>query len=352
MISAIVCLSIAALPLDDRVVNALLTHRASRDLPGVSAAVVRDDGLAWAGAVGVADLETGSPLSADTPLYAGSLSKVFTAVLALNMVEGGELALDSRPAFRSAADRATVHTLLTHTSGLPREGDFDYWFSGEFPGRDELMAYLGDVALRSQPGDRQRYSNIGYATLGLMLERRTRKSFVQLLQERVLTPLDLSASGAPGPVAGLARGYTPPDRTLPGGDRKFAGVGAPAGDRRLREYHDAGAMTPAFGVYSSARDLGVLALFLLGTGGEDILSIDMRQRMLSRQVSDRGLGLGVEVVDGHTVARHSGWFAAHRSHLLLDAEAGIAVVVMTNSDDGAPGILAESLLGIARAAGP
>ena len=84
--------------------------------------------------------------------------------------------------------------------------------------------------------------------------------------------------------------------------------------------------------------------------GDDVLSTEMRQRMLSRQGSDRGFGLGVEELDGHTVARHSGWFAAHRSHLLLDAEAGIAVVVMANSDDGAPRLLAESLLRIARTA--
>ena len=106
-------------------------------------------------------------------------------------------------------------------------------------------------------------------------------------------------------------------------------------------------MTPAFGIYTSARDLGRLARFLLGHGGEDVLSPAMRRRMLTRQPSGWGLGLGIERRNGRTIARHSGWFAAHRSYLLLDADAGVAVAVLTNSDDGQPAALAETLYDLA-----
>jgi CubicO group peptidase (beta-lactamase class C family) len=109
-------------------------------------------------------------------------------------------------------------------------------------------------------------------------------------------------------------------------------------------YHNARAMSPAFGAYSSARDLGNLARFLLGHEGEDVLSQAMRSRMHERQASGWGLGLKIRRLAGRKVTRHDGWFAAHRTHLLLDVENGMGVVVMANSDNATPGLIADALL--------
>ena len=108
-------------------------------------------------------------------------------------------------------------------------------------------------------------------------------------------------------------------------------------------YHDAKAMTPAFGIYASASDMGRLARFLLGYGGNDVLSQDMRARMRQKQASGWGLGLKIQKYKGHSVARHDGWFAAHKSHIILDVRDGIAVIVMTNSDNATPKDIAEAL---------
>jgi CubicO group peptidase (beta-lactamase class C family) len=102
-------------------------------------------------------------------------------------------------------------------------------------------------------------------------------------------------------------------------------------------------MTPAFGIYASASDLGRFARFLLGYGGDDVLSKHMRARMRERQASGWGLGLKIQRYAGHTVARHDGWFAAHRSHLLLDARDDLAVIVLTNGDNASPQDIAEAL---------
>ena len=69
----------------------------------------------------------------------------------------------------------------------------------------------------------------------------------------------------------------------------------------------------------------------------------MRARMRDRQASGWGLGLKIQRYKGHAVARHDGWFAAHRSHLILDVRDGIAVIVMTNSDNANPTKIAEAL---------
>ena len=127
--------------------------RADQEVPGVSVVVAREDKIIFAGASGVADLETGRKMTPDTILYAGSLSKILTAVLTLQLVEQGELSLDdvvvgiAEESSQSHGDILVSH-LLTHSSGLGREGDFEYWFNADFPDDAALTDYLGDTELR------------------------------------------------------------------------------------------------------------------------------------------------------------------------------------------------------------
>ncbi len=346
-------LAVAALIITPPDFQALLDHElATQDTPGISAVISRGDDILFAGGSGVSDLESNEAIDAGTVFYAGSVSKVFTAVLALQLVERGDMSLTTRVATLridpSSADAVTAEQLLTHASGLQREGDFGYWWSGEFPTRKQLSDYLGRAEMRSEPGSALHYSNIGYATLGLMLEQMSERPFATLLQEMLASPLGLEATGVPGPPSTIAAGYTPTNRIVPSRERPFAGVGRQVGHRHVREYHDAAAMSPAFGIYTSANDLGLFARFLLSSEESSVLSVAMRERMRTRQPSGWGLGLKLGQLDGDRVARHDGWFAAHRCHLLLDAARRISVVVFTNSDGGAPSAIAENLYRAAR----
>jgi len=323
--------------------------RLDQEIPGVSVVVTHEDEVIFAGGSGVADLETARPMTPDTILYAGSLSKIFTGVLTLKLAEEGRLALDDAVAGIGEApgreySGVTVRHLLTHSSGLDREGNFGYWFNAEFPDRQALTLYLSETRLRSEPGTSFRYSNTGYAALGAVAERASSQSYDDALRDRVLQPLGLDSSGSPGPITDIAVGYSPINRVIPSAERPFAGLGRQVGDRFVREYHDARAMTPAFGIFTTANDLSRLARFLLGFGENAVLSDAMRAQMLTSQDSGWGLGIKLDRLKGRPVARHSGWFAAHKSHLLLDLQSGIAVVVMANADSAAPARIAEALI--------
>jgi CubicO group peptidase (beta-lactamase class C family) len=319
--------------------------RIEQDVPGVSAVVTRGSDVLFAGGSGVADIETGEDMTPDTLMYSGSLSKIFTATLALNLVDNDMLSLDQAvDSITGGQAEVTIAHLLTHSSGLVREGNFGYWFSGEFPDRVGLTTFLGDTVLRTLPGETVRYSNIGFATLGLAIEEAAGSSYHDALRQRVLIPLGMERSGSPGPAEDIAPGYTPAGRIIPSAERPFAGVGRAVGDRHLREYHDAAAMTPAFGIYSTANDLGRLARFLLGFGGDGVLPPDLRTLMLEPQASQRTYGLGSERYQGRRLARHGGWFAAHKSHILIDLDAEVGVVVLANSDNADPDAMAKALL--------
>jgi D-alanyl-D-alanine carboxypeptidase len=323
--------------------------RIEQEVPGVSAVVTRKGEVIFAGASGVADLETGRKMTPDTVLYAGSLTKILTAVLTLQLVEKGELSLDDVvPGIAIESSKQNVNIkvehLLTHASGLKREGDFNYWFNADFPDEGALAKYLAATDLRSAPGDSVSYSNIGYAALGPVIARASGQSYDDALRDDVFKPLGMDSSGTLEPGNQLSAGYSPVNRVIPSEERPFAGLGRYVGSRRIREYHNAKAMTPAFGAYTSSYDLSRLARMLLGYGGDDILSADMRSRLLPTEAGVRELGIRLARYKGRPVARHGGWFAAHRTHLLLDLSSGIAVVVMANSDSASPDSIAEALL--------
>ena len=176
----------------------------------------------------------------------------------------------------------------------------------------------------------------------LVIGRSVAQPFDETLHERLLEPLGMRSSGTTAPVEGMASGYAPPGRVLPSDERPFAGVGALIGDRHMRMYHDAAAMAPAFGIYSTARDMGRLAQFFIEDESDDILSASMRSLMHERHSGNRGLGLSLATINGRPVVRDDGWFAAHRAHLLHGDKAGIAVVVLANGDNASPRNIAES----------
>ena len=148
----LVVLSINVAPATDidTVIDEALRQQST---PGVSAVVIRDHQVIYSAGRGVADIKTGRPMTDETAMYVGSLSKILTAMLTLIQVERGALALtdtlDRQPPI-------TVLQLITHQSGLPREGDFGYWFSGSFPDAPTLADYLARASLHFDPGSRTR----------------------------------------------------------------------------------------------------------------------------------------------------------------------------------------------------
>ena len=110
-------------------------------------------------------------------------------------------------------------------------------------------------------------------------------------------------------------------------------------------------MTPAFGVHTNARDLGSFVALLLGDAVDGRrLSAATLTRLTTvqhrTQPSGAGwtYGLRVGQRDGHLEIRHDGWFAAHRTHMVLAPDAGVGVAIVTNADDGEPRQLAERAL--------
>lgn len=164
---------------------------------------------------GVADVRTGRPVRAGDPVRIGSITKSFTAVVALQLVAEGRLGLGDTvgrrlPGVLPYGDRITLRQLLNHTSGVPDDvatplmelfrGDpFRIWTPAE------TIGLVREQPPRFRPGAGWAYSNTDYVLIGLMIERATGETLERELERRIVRPLRLRHTSFPVRSSGLER---------------------------------------------------------------------------------------------------------------------------------------------------
>ena len=153
---------------------------------------------------GYANIEWEIPNTPDTRFRLGSITKQFTAMLILQLVEQGKIKLDGKltdylPDYRKdTGDRVTVHHLLNHTSGIPSYTGMPRFFQdvsrNPYSVEDFVKKYTsGD--LEFEPGSKFVYNNSGYFLLGAIIEKVTGKPYDQALKENILDPLGMKNTG-------------------------------------------------------------------------------------------------------------------------------------------------------------
>jgi CubicO group peptidase (beta-lactamase class C family) len=179
--------------------------------------VARGDSVVASRAYGLAVREFGVPLEVDHAFRIASLSKPFTRALVGRLAEKGALGIDDPldrwlPDFPSA-DRITLRQLLDHQAGVPSVNSLPFDEESPVPNTlDQLVDSIARLPLDFEPGSDTRYSNGGYAVLGLVLEKASGMPYERLLETEILEPLELTRTGheADGEVVPqLARGYMP-----------------------------------------------------------------------------------------------------------------------------------------------
>jgi len=183
-------------------------------------ALVAENGkVIYKGGFGMANMEWAIPNTPDTRFRLGSITKQFTAMLTLQLVEQNKIKLDGTisdylPDYRKdIGQKVTIHHLLTHTSGIPsytgQPGFFENVSRNPYK-VDEFVKKYASGDLEFEPGSKYSYNNSGYFLLGAIIERVTGKSYEQVLQENVFGPLGMKNSGydhADTIIAKRAAGY-------------------------------------------------------------------------------------------------------------------------------------------------
>ena len=151
-----------------------------------------------------AALQAAAPVGTDSRFAIASMTKSFTAVLALRLVEAGKLSLDDTLKARlpeyaaDYADRVTVRHLLQNRSGIPHYIDLPGWFDNDVKRSltpDALLRAIAALPLKFEPGTKYLYSNANYYLLGLIIEKTAGASYEAVLRAHILEPLALNDTG-------------------------------------------------------------------------------------------------------------------------------------------------------------
>ncbi len=315
-------------------------------LPGMSVAVVEDQEVIFARAYGLADLEKKVKASTETIYSICSISKLFTSVAIMQLRDAGKLRLDDLvnehlPWFDikqqyPESGPITIRSLLTHSSGLPRESDYPYWSKPDFhfPTREELKEKLGSQKTLYPPSTYFQYSNLGMSLLGEIVAEVSGQSYEDYIQEKILNPLGMNDTRPYLPQSlwrgRLATGYSSLTRN---------------GTREMLPFFQTEGIKPAAGFSSTVLDLARFAAWqfrLLAKGGEEILKAPTLREMHRVHWMDPdwktswGLGFSVYEVDGRTLVGHGGSCPGYRSNLMIDPTKKQAFVVMVNASGTDP----------------
>jgi len=181
----------------------LINHEmADKDIPAFSIALVDSQQIVWAQGFGMADSHNNISATAETVYRVASVSKLFTDIAIMQLVERGELDLDTSittyvPEFRpeNPFDKPiTLRQLMSHRSGLVREPPAGNYFDPTEPTLQQMVASLNTTALVYEPESRTKYSNAGIGLVGYVLERIQGEPFASYVQRAVLQPMGMQKS--------------------------------------------------------------------------------------------------------------------------------------------------------------
>jgi CubicO group peptidase (beta-lactamase class C family)/D-alanyl-D-alanine dipeptidase len=313
-------------------INEQLTEKG---IPAISIALVDNQNIVWQKGFGHGNAKAKTPPGANTVYRVGSVSKLFTDIAVMQLVERGRLNLDEPvtryiPEFRprNPFDKAiTLRQLMSHRSGLVRETPVGSYFDPAEPTLATTIASLNQTSLVYAPDTRTKYSNAAIATVGYVLERTQKTPFATYLKQAVLDPLNMqSSSFAPTPAIrrnlAKAQMWTLDGRTF---DAPTFELG----------------IAPAGSMYATLSDLCkfMSAMFAGGRGANGrLLRRETLEEMWTPETDAQGnrtpYGIGFRISDlqGHRLIGHGGAIYGFATTLSALPDDKLGVVVVATKD--------------------
>jgi CubicO group peptidase (beta-lactamase class C family) len=208
-------------------VDQMLVELYPADKPGAAVIIVQDGRVLFRKGYGMAHLELGVPVAPEMVFRIGSITKQFTAVSILMLLEQGKLDLQDEitrylPDYPTGGRKVTVEHLITHTSGIKSYTSMPEWLPlwRKDLTLEELINVFKDQPFDFEPGEKFDYNNSGYVLLGAIIEKISGLSYAEFVQKNIFEPLgmahtqyDQTAKIIPGRVAGYSAGNDGPVNT-------------------------------------------------------------------------------------------------------------------------------------------
>ncbi len=315
----------------------LIKHEVDdKKLPALSIALVDDQKVVWAAGFGFQDRARKIPATAETVYRVGSVSKLFTDVAVMQLVEKGELDLDApvakylpgfNPVYKAGEKPITLRMLMSHRSGLIREPPVGNYFDPSEAGLAKTVASLNGIGLIYPPESRIKYSNAAIGVVGYTLEKTQKEQFEKYVQRKVIDELGMKSSSflpTPDVKKRLA------DAVM----WTYHGREFPAPTFELGE-------SPAGCMYSTVLDLAKFQSCLFADGkvnGKPFLKPETLAEMFKPQFAAKdakagfGLGFSVGEFEGKQRVGHGGAIYGFATSFVALPGEKLGVVVVSSRD--------------------
>jgi len=313
-------------------IDAMLVGTYKPDQPGAAVIVVKDGKTVLRKGYGMADLELGVKIEPDMVFRIGSITKQFTGVSILMLIEQGKLAFTDEitkfwPDYPTHGYKITVEHLLTHTSGIKSYTSLPEWLAmwRKDMSVDEIINLFKDKPMDFAPGEKWAYNNSGYILLGAIVEKVSGESYEQFVQRHIFDVLGMKHSSY-----GSAARIIP--RRIPGYSRGKTGL----------ENSAYLSMTQPYAAGSLLSSVDDLALWDAALSTDKLVKQPTLQRAFTpyklNSGKSTGYGYGWAIVDyeGHQMIEHGGGINGFTTYLLRVPQDRVMVAVLTNKDYGRP----------------
>jgi len=310
-----------------------------KKIPAFSMAVVDGSSVVWSHGFGFQDAKREVPATADTVYRVGSVSKLFTDIAVMQLVEEGKLTLDAPvqqyvPQFKPRNELGiplTLRQLMSHRSGLVRESPVGNYFDPTQPSLSATVASLNLTSLVYKPETRTKYSNAAIAVVGSVLESQLNESHPDRVKKTILDPLEMNNSSFAATAdiqSNLATGWM---WTYDG--RRFVAPEFLLGTG------------PAGNMYSSVLDLSKFIGCLFREGATSSGRILSRESLalMTTPIQDTngksqgfGLGFSISGLDGSTMIGHGGAVYGFSTELAVLPQQQLGVVAASSLDGSNP----------------
>jgi CubicO group peptidase (beta-lactamase class C family) len=298
------------------------------DVPGASFAVIRDGEPLIKKSYGLAEVSKKIPVKAYTNFRLASLTKAFTAMCVLKLIERGEISFDDRlsdliPSLPKYANKISVRHMLGHTSGL---GDYENDVPGDLPGQVHEDYVVEKVKSMNStyfpPGSRFLYSDTAYVLLAVIVESVSGVPFPRFVESEIFKPLGMVGStlygGEGSKIEHRAFGYT----------KIVDGYALNDQSKTSATYGDGC-------LYSSIEDLlkWNQALYSEKLLGKELLKAAFTPGRLSDgSKTEYGFGWFITSKGGRKILHHAGSTAGFQHKFIRVPEEKLALIILTNRD--------------------
>lgn len=311
------------MPVSERVDVLVKAWMQDRHVPGLALAVIRDGKIAKLQSYGLANIETGTPVTDESVFMVASLSKQFIATAVLLLQQEGRLSLDDKAAkyidsLPGSWGEITIAQLLSHTSGIVRD-PADYHPYTEQPVMSVIRS-MYDVPLYAKTGEQWLYSNVGYYVLAELITRVSGKPWDSFIAERIFVPAGMTntrTASAKDIIARRAAGY------------HYTSGGTINAENWI-------AVRPSGAFLSTIGDLAAWDIFL-----DKSKLLDERSRRLlwtpallnNQKPVQYGMGWYVESFLGRTRVHHDGQFPGFRADYERFGDDRLSIIILANLDN-------------------